>query len=478
MPLDPKPIQTSKNTGPNTLPQGSRSQGQKGKPDFEALLPHDRMAEQSVLGAVILNNSALPKMADILREEDFFSMSHRRIFSGMRDLYENEAPIDELTLSRWLEDQKLLEHTGGVDYLLELAEITPVAENAESYAEIVREKAQLRDIITTAHDIAQQGQEGTESISDFIAESSEKLRSIDSRYRDQSYHPLKQILLSQFEVLEKLSEEPQAINGVPSGFTDLDNMTRGFQQSDLVILAARPSMGKTALAMNIGLNAATKRSVPVLIFSMEMPKEHIAMRLICSEASVSNKKMMIGDLDQDDWDKLLEATSRMMEAPLLIDDQSGISPNHIRKVARQAKEEYPDLGMIIVDYLQLMQSSRQQNSREQEIADISRSMKAIAKEFNLPVIALSQLNRDLERRADKRPMMSDLRESGALEQDADLILFIYRDEIYNSESEDKNIAEINLAKHRNGEIGGCRLAFIGQYTKFANLALGNDPAMP
>ena len=202
------------------------------------------------------------------------------------------------------------------------------------------------------------------------------------------------------------------------------------------------------------------------------------MRLICSEASVSNKKMMIGDLDQDDWDKLLEATSRMMEAPLLIDDQSGISPNHIRKVARQAKEEYPDLGMIIVDYLQLMQSSRQQNSREQEIADISRSMKAIAKEFNVPVIALSQLNRDLERRADKRPMMSDLRESGALEQDADLILFIYRDEIYNSESEDKNIAEINLAKHRNGEIGGCRLAFIGQYTKFANLALGNDPAMP
>ena len=378
MPLDPKPIQTSENTGPNTLHRGSRSRGQKGKPDFEALLPHDRMAEQSVLGAVILNNSALPKMADILRDEDFFSMSHRRIFSGMRDLYENEAPIDELTLSRWLEDQKLLEHTGGVDYLLELAEITPVAENAESYAEIVREKAQLRDIITTAHDIAQQGQEGTESISDFIAESSEKLRSIDSRYRDQSYHPLKQILLSQFEVLEKLSEEPQAINGVPSGFTDLDNMTRGFQQSDLVILAARPSMGKTALAMNIGLNAATKRSVPVLIFSLEMPKEHIAMRLICSEASVSNKKMMIGDLDQDDWDKLLEATSRMMEAPLLIDDQSGISPNHIRKVARQAKEEYPDLGMIIVDYLQLMQSSRQQNSREQEIADISRSMKALS----------------------------------------------------------------------------------------------------
>ena len=425
--MDPKPIQTSKNTGPNNLPQGSRPRGQKGKPDFEALLPHDRMAEQAVLGAVILNNSALPKMADILRDEDFFSMSHRRIFSGMRDLYENEAPIDELTLSRWLEDQKLLEHTGGVDYLLELAEITPVAENAESYAEIVREKAQLRDIITTAHDIAQQGQEGTESISDFIAESSEKLRSIDSRYRDQSYHPLKQILLSQFEILEKLSEEPQAINGVPSGFTDLDNMTRGFQQSDLVILAARPSMGKTALAMNIGLNAATKRSVPVLIFSLEMPKEHIAMRLICSEASVSNKKMMIGDLDQDDWDKLLEATSRMMEAPLLIDDQSGISPNHIRKVARQAKEEYPDLGMIIVDYLQLMQSSRQQNSREQEIADISRSIKAIAKEFNLPVIALSQLNRDLERRADKRPMMSDLRESGALEQDADLILFLSSD---------------------------------------------------
>ena len=465
----------------STRSESRTSSAQKpGRPrtDFEALLPHDRLAEQAILGAVILNNSALPKVIDILRNEDFFSLAHRRIFEGMQDLHEQESPIDELTLSRWLEDQKQLDQTGGVDYLLELSETTPVAENAETYAQIVREKAQLRDIITTAHEIAQKSQEGTESISDFIADSTERLRSIDSRYRAESFIPLNKILKNQFERLEKLSEQPQRITGVPTGFTDLDEKTRGMQRSDLIILAARPSMGKTALAMNIGLNAAAHNSVPVLIFSLEMPKEHIAMRLICSEAKVNNKKMLIGDLDQDDWDKLLEATSRMMEAPLLIDDQSAITPNYIRKVTRQAKEEYPELGMVIIDYLQLMQSSRRQNSREQEIAEISRSLKALAKEFNLPVLALSQLNRDLERRADKRPMMSDLRESGALEQDADLILFIYRDEIYNEETEDKNIAEINLAKHRNGEIGLCRLAFIGQYTKFANLALGHDPTVP
>lgn len=448
----------------------------RSRADFEALLPHDRMAEQAILGAAIINNSCLPKIADILRNEDFFSLAHRRMFEGMMELYEKESPIDELTLSRWLEDQKQLEQSGGVDYLLELAKTTPVAENVETYAQIVREKAQLREIIATAHEIAQQGQEGTESISDFIADSTERLRSIDARYREDSYTPLKQILLTQFEHLEKLSEQPQPISGIPTGFIDLDQMTRGLQRSDLIILAARPSMGKTSLALNIGLNAAVHHSVPVLNFSLEMPKEHIAMRLICSEASVDNKKMWVGNLDQDDWDKLLEATSRMMEAPLLIDDQSTISPNHIRKVTRQALEAFPDLGLVIVDYLQLMQGNRRHNSREQEISEISRNLKSISKEFNVPILALSQLNRDLERRADKRPMMSDLRESGALEQDSDLILFIYRDEFYNPESEDKNIAEIHLAKHRNGEVGICRLAFIGQYTKFANLALGSDSA--
>ncbi len=442
--------------------------------DHETLLPHDRMAEQAVLGAVIIRNATLQKISDILRVEDFFSLAHRHIYEGMIELYDQDSPVDELTLSRHLTDQKKLEQVGGIDYLLELSQTTPVAENAEVYAQIVREKGQLRDIITTAQKIAQQGQEGTENISDFIADATEQLRSIDSRFRQEHYTPLKQVLLSQFEKLEQLSDQPQHITGVATGFSELDELTRGLQRSDLIIIAARPSMGKTALAMNMGLHAAVHSRIPVLIFSLEMPKEHIAMRLICSEARVNSKKMWIGNLDQDDWDKLLEATTRMMEAPLLIDDQSGITPNYIRKVTRQAKEEYPELGMVIVDYLQLMQGNRRQNSREQEIADISRSMKALAKEFNLPVVALSQLNRDLERRADKRPMMSDLRESGALEQDADLIFFIYRDEIYNPESEDKKIAEINLAKHRNGEIGSRRLAFIGEYTKFADLSLRRD----
>ncbi|MGA1598205.1 MAG: replicative DNA helicase [bacterium] len=439
---------------------------------LEELLPHDKFAEQAVLGSVIIRNSVFTAIIDSLSASDFFSPAHQRIYQAMLALQEQETPIDELTIARWLNDHTQLDQIGGPEYLLHLAQNTPVPENAEHYARIVREKSQLREIIATAHEIAKRGQEGTESITDFIADATERLRAIEARSRGGSYSALKEVLLTNFEQLEKLSESPEAVTGVPTGFTELDELTRGLQRGDLVILAARPSMGKTAFSMNIALYAAVHARIPVLVFSLEMPKEHIAMRLICSEARVNSRKLWGGNLDQEDWDKLLEATTRMMDAPLLLDDQSGINPAYVRKVARQVQQEHPNLGLIVVDYLQLMSSNRRTDSREQEISEISRSMKAIAKEFSVPVVALSQLNRDLERRADKRPMMSDLRESGALEQDADLIMFIYRDEVYNENTEDKGIAEIILSKHRNGEIGTRRLAFVGQYTKFANLALG------
>ena len=444
--------------------------------DLEQLLPHDKMAEQAVLGAIIIENSVLLQILDILNIEDFFSPAHQQIFAAMKEMAAQEPPIpiDELTLLRQLETRQHLEQTGGVDYLNELSQKTPVAENAEFYAQIVREKGQLRDIILTANEVAKHGQEGSaENIPDFIAAATERLESIESRSRLKSYSQLKEVLTNNFEELEKISESPQNVTGVPTGFTELDDLTRGLQKGDLIILAARPSMGKTALAINMSLYAAGHAKIPSLIFSLEMPKEHIAMRLICSEAKINNRKLLVGDLEQDDWDKLMEGTTRMMEAPLLIDDRSSINPNYIRQVIRQAKKEFPTLGLVVVDYVQLMQSNLRNPSREQEISEISRSLKGIAKEFSLPMVVLSQLNRGLERRTEKRPMMSDLRESGALEQDADLIIFIYRDEVYNPDTEDKGIAEISIAKHRNGEIGMKRLAFIGQYTKFANLALNN-----
>jgi len=442
--------------------------------NIEEMLPNDKMAEQAVLGAILIKNSVLLQILDILSVEDFFSPAHKLIFSAMQEMgsVEPPIPIDELTLLKQLESRNQLDQTGGVDYLNELSQKTPVAENAEIYAQIVREKGQLRDIILTAHDVAKLGREGSsENISEFIAEATERLESIEARSRINSYTHIKEILSSNFEELEKISESPQNVTGVPTGFSELDELTRGLQKGDLIILAARPSMGKTALAVNMLLYASAHAKIPSLIFSLEMPKEHIAMRIICSESKVNNRKLLVGDLDQEDWDKLMEGTTRMMEAPLLVDDRSAINPNYVRQVIRQARKEFPSLGLVVIDYVQLMQSNLRNPSREQEISEISRSLKGIAKEFSLPVVVISQLNRGLERRTEKRPMMSDLRESGALEQDADLILFIYRDEVYNSDTEDKGIAEISIAKHRNGEIGMKRLAFIGQYTKFANLAV-------
>lgn len=441
--------------------------------DFPSeLLPHDKMAEQAILGAVIIKNELLYQISETLSSADFFSPAHQKIYQAVLDLYQQNAPVDEVTLGTYLRDRKMLDQTGGVDYLVALTQSTPVVENVEHYAQIVREKGRLRDLITAANEIAKQGKESSEDVASLIQQATETLNAIESQGGQQkSYEHLSIILHDYFDLLEKRSESPETITGVPTGFTELDELTHGLQKGDLIIAAARPSMGKSSFALNIGFYAAIHAKIPVIIFSLEMPKAHLAMRLLCSEGRVDSHKLQTGRLDQADWDNLSVVANKIMETPMFIDDQAGISPLHIRKVTKQIEMAYGEIGLIIVDYLQLMQGASRANSREQEISEISRNLKAIAKEFNTPVIALSQLNRDLERRSEKRPMMADLRESGAIEQDADIIMFIYRDEVYNEETEDQGIAEIIVAKHRNGDIGTRRLAFIGKYTKFANLSL-------
>ena len=441
--------------------------------DFPSkLLPHDKMAEQAILGAIIIKNEILYQVADTLVSSDFFSPAHQKIYQAALDLREKNEPVDEVTLGTFLKDRNLLEQTGGVNYLVELAQSTPVVENVEHYAHIVREKGRLRELILAANEISKQGTESPENVEFLIQQATETLHQLESKVGFQkSYDHLSTVLHDYFDLLEKRSQSPETVTGIATGFTELDELTHGLQKGDLIVLAARPSMGKTAFAINIGFYASIHAKVPVLIFSLEMPKEHIAMRLLCSEGKVDSHKLQTGRLDQADWDNLSKAAAKIMEAPLLIDDRGAISPMHIRRVIRQAQSEYGEIGLILVDYLQLMQSASRFNSREQEISEISRNLKAIAKEFNVPLVAVSQLNRDLERRMDKHPSLPDLRESGAIEQDADIIMFIYRDEVYKEETEDKGIAEIMVAKHRNGETGTKRLAFIGKYTKFANLSL-------
>ena len=448
--------------------------------DFPSeLLPHDKVAEQAILGAIIIKNELLYQISETLSSSDFFSPAHQKIYQAVLELYQRNDPVDEVTLGTYLRDRKWLEQTGGVNYLVELTQSTPVVENVEHYAHIVREKGRLRDLITAANDIAKQGKESPEDIASLIQQATETLSKIEAQGgQEKSYESLDKVMHEYFDHLEKRSASPETITGLPTGFAELDDLTHGLQRGDLIIGAGRPSMGKSSFAMNIGFYAAFQKKVPVLIFSLEMPKEHLAMRLLCSEGRMDSHKLQTGNLEQRDWDHLSEVGGKIMEAPIFIDDQGGISPLHIRRVAKQIQLEWGELGLIIVDYLQLMQGAARAHSREQEISEISRNLKAIAKEFNTPVLALSQLNRDLERRTEKRPMMADLRESGAIEQDADIIMFIYRDEVYNEETEDQGIAEIIVAKHRNGEIGTKRLAFIGKYTKFANLSLRENTELP
>ena len=436
--------------------------------------PHSIEAEQSVLGGLMLDNGAWDDVSDRVGEADFYRRDHRLIFRAIRHLADHGSPFDAVTLAEWLDKQAELENVGGIQYLGMLASNTPSAANIKSYAGIVRERSVLRQLLQVANQIADSAfQPGGRSVSELLDEAEKSVYQIaDQGARNtRGFVGMKELLSQAVDRIDKLHELKSPITGVPTWFDDFDMKTSGLQKSDLIIVAGRPSMGKTTFAMNIAENAAIKSGVPVAVFSMEMPGEQLAMRMMSSLGRIDQHRVRTGKLNDEDWPRLTSAVQILSDAPIYIDDTPGLTPTELRARARRLSREH-GLGMIVIDYLQLMQGSANavRENRTTEISEISRSLKALAKELQVPVIALSQLNRGLEQRTDKRPIMSDLRESGAIEQDADVIVFIYRDEVYNEDSNDKGIAEILIRKQRNGPIGVTRLAFLGQFTRFENLA--------
>lgn len=436
--------------------------------------PHSLEAEQSVLGGLMLDEEAWMKVSEIVRAKDFFRPAHQILFETMADLAGLDEPMDAVTVSEKLSGKGLLDKVGGVAYLGELVESTPGTSNVVAYANIVRERSVLRELLAAANRIAERSFMPDGRTSDELLDLAEhEVFEIAENRVQRGGGPQKLVPLLQAAVqrIEKLYETGNPITGLSTGFDDLDKKTAGMQDSDLVIVAGRPSMGKTAFALNLVEHAImTPGEGGVLVFSLEMPAEQLVMRLLSSLGRIDQTRMRTGDMKEDDWPRFTAAVSQVRDKALYIDDTPAISPNDMRNRARRVAREAGGLRMIMVDYLQLMRGSGAADNRTNEISEISRSLKAIAKEFQCPVIALSQLNRSLEQRTDKRPLMSDLRESGAIEQDADVILFIYRDEVYNPESDDAGTAEIIIGKQRNGPIGFLRLSFIGNLTKFENLA--------
>ncbi|MBE8574156.1 replicative DNA helicase [Vibrio sp. OPT18] len=438
-------------------------------------VPYSQEAEQSVLGGLLLDNSRWDDVSDKVSGADFYLRYHRVIFDASRKLLEAGQPLDLITLSELLEKQEKLEDVGGFAYLADLAKNTPSAANITAYSEIVREKAVLRNVISVGNEIVSSAYDSKEVSSTELIDSIEsKVLAISNQHSVSvdSMQSLGNVLEKTLGRMEELLHTAQdGVTGLSTGFTDLNKKTAGLQNSDLIIVAARPSMGKTTFAMNLCENAAMENDKPVLIFSLEMPSEQLMMRMLSSLSRVDLTKIRTSQLDDEDWAKISGASGMLMERDnIFIDDRSGITPTELRVKARRMSREHGGLSMIMVDYLQLMQVPGLQGNRTLEIAEISRSLKALAKELNVPVVALSQLNRTLESRPDKRPINSDLRESGSIEQDADLIMFIYRDEVYHEDSKDKGTAEIIIGKQRNGPIGNVRLTFQGQYSRFDNFA--------
>lgn len=432
--------------------------------------PHSLEAEQSVLGGLMLDNHGWDKIADRLQEKDFYRSDHRIIFRTIAKLAHHGSPFDVLTLTEALKGVNELSNVGGDIYLFELARNTPTAANISAYADIVRERSIQRQLISVAADITEKAftPSGRPS-AELLDEAEQKVFQIaEHTTRGSGPMPIGDLLAKAVDRIDTLFHSDQAITGLSSGYKDLDELTSGLQPADLVIVAGRPSMGKTTFAMNIAEHAAIKNKKPVLVFSMEMPADSLAMRMMSSLGRVDQHRVRTGKLEDEDWPRITSAVSILSDAPLFIDDAAALSPGEVRARARRLSREHGQLGLIVLDYLQLMQVSGFKENRTTEISEISRSLKALAKELNVPVIALSQLNRGLEQRTDKRPVMSDLRESGAIEQDADLIIFIYRDEVYNENSPEKGVAEIIIAKQRNGPIGKVRLTFLGKYTRFEN----------
>ncbi len=434
--------------------------------------PHSMEAEQSVLGGLMLDNQAWEIVADLVNEKDFYRHDHALIFRAIATLSEEDKPYDVVTISDWLEQRNELETIGGLAYLGILANDTPTAVNIKAYAEIVREYSVLRNLIQVGHEITNSAYNADgRSSKELIDEAERQVFQIAEQGagQRQGFEDIKSLLTKAVEKVEELFKSDEPITGIGTGFSKFDDMTSGLQNSDLIIVAGRPSMGKTTFAMNLAENAAVSAEKSVAVFSMEMPGEQLAMRMMSSLGRIDQHNLRTGKLQDHDWPRLTSSVAMLSKAKLFIDDTPALSPTELRARTRRLKREH-GLDLIVIDYLQLMQIGGSSENRATEISEISRNLKALAKELNVPIIALSQLNRSVEQRPDKRPVMSDLRESGGIEQDADVILFIYRDEVYNPESPDKGTAEILIRKQRNGPIGKVKLAFLGQFTRFENLS--------
>ena len=435
--------------------------------------PHDVEAEQAVLGCMLTDRDSVISAIEVLRKDSFYREDNKMIFEAIVNLYSKSQPIDVITVKAELSDMGNLERVGGLEYIAGLTEKFTTSANIDKYIRIVDDKAIHRSLIQTANDLVALGYDETEEVDKIMDMAEKKVFDLSSKKNTTGYSSIKDVLLESYGKLEELYNAKGKLSGLTTGFIDLDSKTSGLHNSDLVIVAARPAMGKSAFAINLATNVALKAKKGVVIFSLEMSKEQIGNRILCSEAMVDSNKLRTGMLEDDDWAKLAENLGRLSDAPIFIDDTAGISIMEIRAKARKLHIE-KDIGLIVIDYLQLIQGSGNRNSsREQEISEISRSLKILAKELNVPVIALSQLSRSVEKRDDKRPMLSDLRESGAIEQDADIVMFLYRDDYYHPDTEKKNISEVILAKHRGGSTGTVDLAWLPSYTKFANLTKDN-----
>lgn len=433
--------------------------------------PQNIEAEQSILGGILLDNLAINNVLELLDVTDYYSEAHRKIFSALIDLAEKSEPCDLITLSNILRDRRQIEDVGGMAYLASLVDNVPSAANIEYYSKIVKEKAVLRKLIGASTEILNKSYASVSDVEQVLDEAEHSIFEISQNKIKPSFFPLKDLIKDSFKTIEQLFEKKSLITGVATGYNDLDKLTSGLQNSDLIIVAGRPSMGKTAFALNMAQNAAIGTDIPVAIFSLEMSKEQLSMRMLASEAKVDSQRLRKGFLGETDWPKLTTAAGKLSDAPIFIDDTPAISVLEMKAKTRRLKAE-KGLGLIVLDYLQLMRGKDTSAPREQEISEISRSLKSLAKELNVPIVALSQLNRQVEARTDKRPQMADLRESGAIEQDADVILFIYRDEVYNKSEDnpEKGFAEIIIGKQRNGPTGKVKLTFLKDYTRFEDHA--------
>lgn len=430
--------------------------------------PHNIEAEQSVLGAMILDKNAIITATEILKPEDFYKEAHKEIYEAIIDIYNRDEPVDLITLSDELRKRDTIEAIGGIIYLANLSEGVSTTANAKYYCEIVEEKSILRRLIIASNEIIAKGYEAGEDLNHIIDLAEKKIFDITQKRNQEGLEPIKDVLLESFTKIEQMAGNKDGITGITTGFIDLDEKTSGLQKSDLILVAARPSMGKTAISVNLAVNAALKANASVAIFSLEMSKDQLVQRILSSESHVELQNIINGRLSDDEWPKLVRAMGPLSNAKIYIDDTPGITLMEMKAKCRKLKMEQ-GLDLIMIDYLQLMSGDGRTENRQQEISTISRGLKGLAKEMDCPVVALSQLSRAPELRADHRPILSDLRESGAIEQDADIVMFLYRDEYYNPDTEKKNIGEVIIAKHRNGPIGTVELVFMGQYTKFLNM---------